>query len=101
MLLIKSAIGVHDCPPLVVFQTPPETPAAYITLASCGLIRIARVRPPILPGPSGVQVAVFGSSSKRLRGALEFSRSDTWRSSAVEKYRIPRIRFFFNDSAST
>src|SRR4029450_8133984 len=52
----RSPNAIQDFPELVLFQTPPATPAAYITVGSTGLIKNARVRPPMLPGPSGVQV---------------------------------------------
>jgi hypothetical protein len=50
----KSAIAVHDAPELVVFQTPPATPPAYITFGLIGLTTSALVRPPTLPGPKFV-----------------------------------------------
>src|SRR6185503_12314158 len=56
MFARKSLSGSHDVPPLVVFQTPPATPAAYITLGLTGSMTNARVRPPTLPGPSDCQV---------------------------------------------
>src|ERR1043165_7335137 len=56
MFARKSSSGSHDAPPLVVFQTPPATPAAYITLGLTGSMTNARGRPPTFPGPSDCQV---------------------------------------------
>src|SRR5689334_9793776 len=56
MFARKSSRGNHAAPPLVVFQTPPATPAAYITSGVTGSMTNARVRPPTLPGPSDCQV---------------------------------------------
>src|ERR1051325_6448571 len=56
MFARKASSGSHDAPPLVVFQTPPATPAAYITSGLTGSITSARVRPPTLPGPSDCHV---------------------------------------------
>src|SRR5258708_3918785 len=52
---IRSASGAQEAPPFVVFHTPPATPAAYIVVGVVGWISVARVRPPMLPGPSPVQ----------------------------------------------
>src|SRR4051794_9111306 len=56
MFARKSLSGSHAPPPLVVFQTPPATPAAYITSGLTGSMTSARVRPPTLPGPSDCHV---------------------------------------------
>src|SRR5829696_9075667 len=56
MFARKSLRGAHDVPPLVVFQIPPATAAAYITLGSVGSMSSARVRPPTLPGPNDCHV---------------------------------------------
>src|ERR1043166_1331844 len=56
MFARKSSSGSHDAPPLVVFQTPPATPAAYITSGVTGSMTNARVRPPTLPGPNDCHV---------------------------------------------
>src|SRR5215217_9603675 len=56
MFARKSLSGSHDVPPLVVFQMPPETAAAYITSGLVGSMSNARVRPPTLPGPIACQV---------------------------------------------
>src|SRR6185312_6259306 len=55
MFARKSFSGVHELPPLVVFQMPPATAAAYITSGLIGSISRARVRPPTLPGPIDCQ----------------------------------------------
>src|SRR5262245_22949107 len=55
-LAISSSRGVQEVPELVVFQTPPAIPAAYIVAGVDGSMRIRRVLPPMLPGPSDVQV---------------------------------------------
>src|ERR1035438_2676484 len=54
-LAMKSFSGNHAAPLLVVFQTPPSTPPHHMMLVDVGCTRIARTRPPILPGPSQVQ----------------------------------------------
>src|SRR5689334_13614849 len=51
MLERKSARGAQLTPPLVLFQTPPATPAAYMIRGSVGWMSRARVLPPTLPGP--------------------------------------------------
>src|SRR5215813_10470724 len=56
MLARKSSSGAHVVPPLVVFQIPPATAAAYITSALVGSMSNARVRPPTLPGPNDCHV---------------------------------------------
>src|ERR1051325_8991351 len=56
MFARKSSSGAHELPPFVVFQTPPATPAAYITSGVTGLMTNARVRPPTLPGPNDCHV---------------------------------------------
>src|SRR5258706_9851488 len=48
----RSSSGLHESPASVDFHTPPATPAAYITSGVFGSIKIERVRPPMLPGPS-------------------------------------------------
>src|SRR5689334_7429150 len=58
MLASWSPFGVHEAPPLVDFQMPPATPATHIRSLFLRSIRIARVRPPMLPGPSGDQPVV-------------------------------------------
>src|SRR5919112_3340326 len=56
MFARKSFSGSHALPPLVVFQIPPATAAAYITSGLLGSISSARVRPPTLPGPNDCHV---------------------------------------------
>src|SRR5262249_43400013 len=56
MFARKSSSGFHELPPLVVFQMPPATPAAYITSVLTGSMTNARVRPPTLPGPNDCHV---------------------------------------------
>src|SRR5919197_4930866 len=56
MFARKSLSGNQEAPPFVVFQMPPATAAAYITLGLVGSMTSARVRPPTLPGPSACQV---------------------------------------------
>src|SRR6185503_17319777 len=56
MFARKSLSGAHELPPLVVFQIPPATAAAYITSGLAGSMSNARVRPPTLPGPNDCQV---------------------------------------------
>src|ERR1041385_4392025 len=56
MFARKSSSGSQAAPPFVVFQTPPATPAAYITSGLTGLMTSARVRPPTLPGPNDCHV---------------------------------------------
>src|SRR5205809_512140 len=56
MLGSRSLSGFQLAPPSVVFHTPPPTAPAYIVLGSSGRTMKLRVRPPILPGPSGCHV---------------------------------------------
>src|SRR5258708_40296671 len=56
MLAIRSLVACQCAPPSLVRNTPPETAAAYMVLGSWGSMSSARVRPPMLPGPSDVQV---------------------------------------------
>src|SRR5690242_21402025 len=56
MFARKSFKGAHELPAVVVFQTPPATPAEYMTFGSTGSMTNARVRPPTLPGPSDCHV---------------------------------------------
>src|SRR5882672_8743540 len=49
---MKSSIGAHDAPPLVVFQIPPPTLPANIVSGLVGLIASERIRPPMFPGPN-------------------------------------------------
>ncbi len=59
-LAIQSSIGVQVVlaeQQLVVFQMPPETPPINTVLALSG--RIARMRPPTLPGPACVQLVLL------------------------------------------
>src|SRR6185369_13967576 len=56
MFARKSSSGAQDVPPFVVFQMPPATAAAYITLGLTGSISNERVRPPTLPGPNDCHV---------------------------------------------
>ena len=51
---MKSSTGAHAAPLLVVFQMPPPTLPANHVLVVVGWIAMARVRPPMLPGPSQV-----------------------------------------------
>src|SRR3989304_5870203 len=57
-LAMRSVSGAQVAPASVVFHTPPATPAAYMVLltAKLGSITRPRVRPPMLPGPSAVQL---------------------------------------------
>ncbi|MBI3106687.1 MAG: hypothetical protein HYY95_14155 [Candidatus Rokubacteria bacterium] len=71
---MRSVSGTQAPPPSIVFHTPPATPAAYMVLELVGSMRMARVRPPILPGPSGVQApreAVEVASGTAESGALD------------------------------
>src|SRR5690242_20380930 len=52
----RSPAADQDVPPVVVFQTPPAAPAAYIVPGELGSMTMARVRPPMLPGPRKLQV---------------------------------------------
>src|SRR5437016_3414121 len=52
---IKSPVEIHDAPALVDLHTPPPAAEANIVFGFVGSMTIARVRPPMLPGPSGVQ----------------------------------------------
>src|SRR5690348_10773361 len=54
-LAMKSLSGNQLAALLVDFQTPPSTPPAHKMLVFEGCTRMARTRPPILPGPSQVQ----------------------------------------------
>src|SRR5689334_25342644 len=56
MFARKSLSGAHVVPPLVVFQIPPATAAAYMTLGLTGSMIKDRVRPPTLPGPNDCHV---------------------------------------------
>src|SRR5438874_5612504 len=58
-LAMKSARGAQVAPPLIVFQMPPATDPIHIILVLVGWMTIARVRPPMLPGPSHFQAAVL------------------------------------------
>ena len=49
---MKSSTGVQLAPALVVFQMPPPTLPANIVDGDMRLIASARMRPPMLPGPS-------------------------------------------------
>ena len=56
-----SPTGAQLAPLFVVLKTPPATPAAYqVVPAPVGSTTIARVRPPMLPGPRLVQVPTLG-----------------------------------------
>src|SRR6266404_5661140 len=48
----RSSSALHESPASVDFHTPPATPAAYMISGVFGSIKIERVRPPMLPGPS-------------------------------------------------
>ena len=54
-LLIRSSIGAHDAPALVLRQMPPPTAPAHITDGLLGSMTRLRVRPPMLFGPRSVQ----------------------------------------------
>src|SRR5260370_29835338 len=64
-----SVSGFHVLPPSVVFQTPPPSVPAYIVLGSSGRITSARVRPPILPGPSACQFPTLATLASGRRPA--------------------------------
>src|SRR5436190_10035291 len=66
MLGRKSAIGRQVRPASFDFHTPPATPAANIKFGWRRSMTRARVRPPILPGPSGSHVEVVESAPSRL-----------------------------------
>src|SRR6185436_15526865 len=57
MLVRPSPVGRHVVPLSSLFQTPPDTPAAKSVVGIVGWKRTTRVRPPMLPGPSGVQAS--------------------------------------------
>src|SRR5215472_13024159 len=59
---IKSSTGVHEAPPLSVLHTPPPTLPAHMVLGTVGCTTIARVRPPMLPGPIDTQPVCVGCS---------------------------------------
>src|SRR3954453_6121223 len=54
-LAMKSSTGAHALPPSSVRHTPPPTLPAQMALVVLGCTTIARVRPPMLPGPSPTQ----------------------------------------------
>ena len=61
LVSVLSPTGAQLAPLFVVLKTPPATPPAYqVAPAPVGSITIARVRPPMLPGPTLVQVPRFG-----------------------------------------
>ena len=55
---IKSFTTLQFAPESVLFQMPPVTLPTHIVVVVVGCIRIARMRPPILPGPRDVQDVV-------------------------------------------
>ena len=57
---MSSSVGSQLAPLSVVFHTPPATAAAYIVLGVEGLMTMARVRPPMLPGPRALHVPMSG-----------------------------------------
>src|SRR5215218_7846163 len=57
---IRSSTGAQLPPPSSVRQTPPPALPAHILEGLAGWITIARVRPPMFPGPSAVQPAWLG-----------------------------------------
>src|SRR2546425_10995404 len=73
-----SVRAAHDVPPLVVFHTPPATPAAYIVFGVVGSMTMARVRPPTLPGPRAVQDPRNEAAVSRL---MPRAAADGWRTS--------------------
>ena len=54
---MKSSTGAHEAPPSVVLKIPPPTLPANITFGVVGSMTSDRTRPPMLPGPSHVQLA--------------------------------------------
>ena len=61
LVSVLSPTGAQLAPLFVVLKTPPATPPAYqVAPGPVGSITIARVRPPMLPGPTLVQVPRFG-----------------------------------------
>src|SRR5215831_19193476 len=90
MLAVRSVNGVHDTPVFVVFQTPPATPAAYIVLGVLGLITIALVRPPMLPGPRWVHEPKNSGSTKLV---LAISASEGSMASCGVECRGIRLAF--------
>ena len=57
MFARPSPVGRQVMPLSSLFQTPPDTPAANSVVCTIGWKRTTRVRPPMLPGPSGVQAS--------------------------------------------
>src|SRR5688500_18300240 len=53
---MKSSTGAHDAPPVVVLNSRPAPTPTNITARSVGSITSDRTRPPVVPGPSHVQV---------------------------------------------
>src|ERR1022692_3241205 len=58
ILAKKSSNTDQVPPPLVVFQIPPPTLPAYHVDVVTESMTMARTRPPMLPGPSQVQLVV-------------------------------------------
>src|SRR5438045_1315127 len=72
MFVRPSPVGRQVVPSSSLFQIPPDTPAAKIVVGTAGWNFTTRVRPPMLPGPSGVHasstaVALLASLSDSTR----------------------------------
>src|SRR5687767_10416469 len=57
MFVRPSPVGRQDVPLSSLFQMPPDTPAANSVVGTAGWNFTTRVRPPMLPGPSGVHAS--------------------------------------------
>src|SRR5215471_20179636 len=71
----KSLIGLQLEPASVLFHRPPSTPAMNIVFGLPGWKRSTRVRPPTLPGPSGVHVPSCCSCDGDAAGARVLLRA--------------------------
>src|SRR5437588_11426948 len=71
-LAIRSYTGDQLCPPSSVRHTPPPALPAHMVLGMVGCTTMARVRPPMLPGPSDVQPVCAGLSPAvgRMKGDI-------------------------------
>jgi hypothetical protein len=59
MLAMKSWTTPQLAPPFVLFQIPPPTLPQNRVVVVAGFTASDRTRPPMFPGPSSVQLAVF------------------------------------------
>ena len=79
---MKSSTGAHVAPPFVVLKIPPPTLPTNITFGLVGSMTIDRTRPPMLPGPSHVQLGRADAGAEptqpRLLAALEGLPRERW-----------------------